>query len=165
MGRSKKIQTKAETDPSQKAKTLFDHVNQIRNIKDKDYFKSLSPIDKKSFNHYMICRFLSMDLNSIDEVCYISKFFDKVPSDLFYSLCCAVISPVKFTPYIKSKKIKFNDDLIQIISRKYEVSTHVADEYCRILLSTEIGRSELKSICSGYGLSEKEICKLLKHDE
>jgi hypothetical protein len=166
MGRPKKIPISTESNlQPPKSKTLFDHINQIRNIKNKKYFDTLSVNDKKSFNHYMICRFLSMDINSIDEVCYLSKVFDKIPSNLFYLLCCEIISPIKFTPYIKSKKLKLNDDLIGFLSKKYDVSKHTADEYCRILLSTEHGKSELKDICSGYGLSDKEINKILKFDE
>ena len=93
---------KQSTEPKIKGKTIFDHINQIRNIKSESYFSTLSDEDKKTFNHYMICRFLSMDVRCIYEVSYLSKVFDKMDSKSFYRLCCELIPPSKYTPYIKS---------------------------------------------------------------
>lgn len=162
MGRPKKNAVK-EDKP--KSKSLFDHVNQIRNVKNPNYFQKLSEQDKKSFNHYMICRFLSMDPNSINESSYLTKIFDKMDSESFYKVACAVIKSVKFTPYIKSKNKKFNKELLEFVSRKYEVSKSDSNEYCEILSSTDTGIQELHNICSGYGLSEKEIGKIISKDE
>ena len=54
---------------------LFDHINHIREVKNKDYYKSLSEEEKKSFNKYMIIRFLSMDVDIIEDVSFVSKYF------------------------------------------------------------------------------------------
>ena len=113
---------KQTTEPIIKSKGLFDHINQIRNIKNPNYYDTLTEAEKKSFNHYMICRFLSMDPNVIDQVCYLSKIFDKMDSKPFYKVCCEVITPVKFTPYIKSKNKKFNKSILDLISDKYQIS-------------------------------------------
>ena len=154
MARTKKIQDKSEKP---KSKTLFDHVNQIRNVKNPNYFDELSNEDKKSFNHFMICRFLSMDVSCIYEIAYLSKIFDKMDSNSFYKVACALTSPVKYTPYVKSKYKKLNKTLIQHVSNKYVVSKSDASDYCEILMKDDGGINHLYEICQGYGMTDKEI--------
>ena len=48
---------KQTNETTVKSRGLFDHINQIRNIKNPNYFDTLTDVEKKSFNHYMICRF------------------------------------------------------------------------------------------------------------
>ena len=156
---------KQTNETTVKSRGLFDHINQIRNIKNPNYFDTLTDVEKKSFNHYMICRFLSMDPNVIDEVCYISKIFDKMDSKSFYKVCCEVIKPVKFTPYIKSKNKKFNKLVLELISNKYQVSKTDANDYCEIMSKTDIGLTRLYEDCRSYGLEEKQIEKILNKDE
>lgn len=156
---------KQTTEPIIKSKGLFDHINQIRNIKNPDYYDTLTDAEKKSFNHYMICRFLSMDPNVIDQVCYLSKIFDKMDSKSFYKVCCEVITPVKFTPYIKSKNKKFNKSILDLVSDKYQISKTEANEYCEIMSKTESGLNRLYEDCRGYGLDDKEIDKIINKDE
>jgi len=156
--------TKNNSNSTIKFKTLFDHVNQIRNVKNQEYFKGLSDQDKKSFNHYMICRFLSMDSRCIYEASYLSKIFDKMDSESFYKVCCALILPTKFTPYIKSKNKKFHSRLLELVGKKYEISTTTSNEYCEMLISSG-HEEELRQICSNFGLTEKEIDKIVTKDE
>jgi len=160
-----KTKKKSSTEDGPKNKTLFDHVNQIRNVKNPKYFDSLSEGDKKSFNHYMICRFLSMDSSCITEVSYLTKIFDKMDSKSFYKVACALVNPVKFTPYVKSKNKKFNNQLVDYVSMKYGVSKLEANDYCKVLTSIENGLESLVEICKGYGLSDKETEKILNRDE
>ena len=156
---------KQTNETTVKSKGLFDHINQIRNTKNPNYFDTLTDAEKKSFNHYMICRFLSMDPNVIDEVCYLSKIFDKMDSKSFYKVCCEVIKPVKFTPYIKSKNKKFNKLVLELISNKYQVSKSDANDYCEIMSKTDTGLNHLYEDCRAYGLEEKQIEKILNKDE
>jgi len=157
---------KKQTDETAvKSRGLFDHINQIRNIKNPGYFDGLTDVEKKSFNHYMICRFLSMDPTVIEEVCYLSKIFDKMDSKSFYKVCCEVIRPVKFTPYIKSKNKKFNKSILELISDKYQISKTDANDYCEIMSKTELGLNRLYEDCRGYGLEDKQIEKILNKDE
>lgn len=156
MGRPRK-----DKDLTIKSKTLFDHINQIRNVKNVNYFETLTESDKKTFNHYMICRFLSMDQNCIEEVAYLCKVFDKMDSPTFYKLSCALIPSTKFTPYIKSKNVKFDKQLLEFVSRKFEISTTTAAEYCYVYTSIPNGIEELKKICSGFGMRDKDIDKIL----
>ena len=70
--------TKPRKKPSNnlgpKKKTLFDHINHIREKKNEKYFDTLTDEDKKTFVNYMVNRFLSMDMNlieAIDEILYL----------------------------------------------------------------------------------------------
>ena len=164
MARPKKKTSSEDKDgssPASKSKTLFDHVNQIRNVKSADYFEKLTEQDKKSFNHYMLCRFLSMDPSCIYEASYLSKVFDKMDSKSFYTVCCSIIPPARYTPYVKGKRKKANPELIGYLCSKFEVGSHEAEEYYRVLIKLPDGQDSLKELCRSYGRSEKEIERII----
>ena len=145
-----------------KTKGLFDHINHIRQVKNPDYLSTLNDGELKSFNHYMICRVLSMDSSIIEEMALLSKYFNKMDSNSFYKLCCEVVPGGRaFFPYIKRKGVKINNDLLEYVCKKFDVGSRIADEYCRILYSMDGGIDELKSICKAYGLTDKEVDKLV----
>jgi hypothetical protein len=150
----------------EKQRGLFDHISHIRTKKSPDYFDTLSDSEKKSFNHYMICRVLSMDKSVIEEVAFVTKYFDKIDSRNFYILCCNIIPMTnRFFPYIKSKKNKYNEELVELVAKKFEVSTTEATEYIMQLFLDKHGTNILKDICSGFGKTDKEIKKLLEHED
>lgn len=171
MARPKKKTSKvsngeAETTSTvSKDRSLFDHIKQIRNVKSPNYIESLSDKEKKNFNHYMICRFLSMDMRCIEEAAYLTKIFDKMDSKCFYKVCCQLISPVNYVPFIKSKNKKFNSELIECISMKFSVGKHEAIEYCKVLNITPAGTDILREICRGFGKTDKEIDKFFQDEE
>lgn len=154
---------KKNKEKSEKSRGLFDHINHIRSIQSSDYFDTLNDAEKKTFNHYMICRFLSMDKSIIDEVSYISKYFNKIDSKNFYKLCCEIV-PLKnrtFFSYVKGKKEDFSDELVSLLCKKFEVSSREAKEYLSYYTCNVHNRHELEKICKGFGLTDKEIKKLL----
>lgn len=162
--KSKKSNSEVESSIP-KAAGLFDHVNHIRKVQSPDYYDKLSELDRKSFNHFMILKFLSMDRSSIEYVADISKYFEVTPSRNFYQLCAAITNRTNsFFPYIKSKSPKLNKDLVQYVARKYEVSTTEASDYCKLLMKTEKGVNDLIDICKGYGLTEKEVEKIISYE-
>ena len=144
---------------------LFDHINHIRNVKDKDYFNNLSTEEKKSFNHYMIFRFLSMDSEIISEISFLSKYFDKIPSENLYKLLIEIIPSKKYTPYIKKTKSNYTDELVEIISKYCEVGSRTSIQYLDTLFQSQYGIDEVKNICRKIGKSDKEISKLIKVNE
>lgn len=163
--KTKKVQVDESGSPIPKALGLFDHVNHIRKIQSIDYYDNLSDADKKSFNHFMILKILSMDKSSIDSISSISKYQSIIPSRNFYLLCTAVTNQTNtYFPYIKSTTKFFSDKLIEFISKKFEVSTSEAKEYCKIYMKDEAGVNELRLICKGYGLTDKEVNQTLKHE-
>jgi hypothetical protein len=162
---TKKPKVDENGSPIPKAIGLFDHVNHIRKVQSHDYYDTLSDADRKSFNHFMILRFLSMDRSSIDSISSISKYQSIIPSRNFYTLCTAVTNKTNsYFPYIKSSSKSFDSKLIELISKKFEVSLSESKEYCQIYMKDENGINELRSICKGYGLTDKEVDQILTYE-
>ena len=68
-----------KTESSVKGIGLFDHIKQVRCIQDPDYFKNLTDVDTKSFNHFMILKALSMNPALLGYISDLFKYFDKIP--------------------------------------------------------------------------------------
>lgn len=151
-----------------KKKSLFDHVKEIRQNQSIDYFKNLSEEDKKSFNHFMILRALSMDAHIVEEMAQLYQVHDKIPSAQFYQLLINIVpKSTKFYPWIKSKKIKYGKELTKYIGKRFRIPTYQANEYISVLISSKQGEQELEQILQSFGLNEKEINELFetKKDE
>ncbi len=150
---------KSKGDPAApKRKTLFDHVKHIRQVKDPNYYVNLSEDDRKSFNHFMIVRALSMDAAIVEEMAQLYQLFDKIPSPQFYQLLIALVpQDFRFYPWIKSKKMKHRNELLQLVAKRFGISQFEANDAVNLLLRTEDGQAELVSICRAFGLSEQEI--------
>lgn len=145
-------------DKPKKNKTLFDHVNHIRQVQHPQYYISLSPEDKKSFNHFMIIRALSMDSSIVEDMAALYQYFDKIPSEQFYKLLISLVPKSRqYHPWIKSRKLKHKKELLNYVSKRFEVPTYQANEYVNILLKTEEGQTELVNICKSFGLDDKQI--------
>jgi len=161
-----KFKTRKEISENKpKSLGLFDHIKHIRTIQDPDYYNNLNDEDRKSFNHFMILRALSMNPALTDDISVLFRYFDKMPSNRFYTLLISLIPADKrFYPWVKSQK-KVNKVVVEFISQKFEVSPREAEEYLYILSNTESGQKELFKICQGFGLTEKEVNKLLLEKE
>ncbi len=154
-GRSKK-----KEEGTIKGIGLFDHIKHIRTIQDPDYFKSLTELDKKSFNHFMILKALSMNPALLSDISDLFKYFDKIPSAQFYQLLIGLIPPdhpKKFYPWVKAKKSSVSELVVELISKYFEISNSEALGYAVLLSSSENGRKELENFCRNYGYTEKEI--------
>jgi hypothetical protein len=155
-----------KTGIKEKSKTrgLFDHINHIRESKNVDYYQNLTDEEKKSFNKYMILRFLSMDKSIIEEMAFISKYFQVLPEEQFYQLMREVVPRGrKFCKYIKPSKSPINNTILECLCKKYEVGEKDASDYYSIYLSMgEKGLQELVELIGGFGYSEKEIKKFFK---
>ena len=157
-----------ETIPKIKRKSVFDHVKEIRQNQDVDYYKSLSDLDKKTFNHFMILRALSMDASIVEDMAQLYQIHDKIPSPQFYQLLIAIVpKSTRFYPWVKSKKIKFRKELVEYIGKRFKIPNHQSNEYINILLKSKRGEQELEQILQSFGLDEKEINELFedKKDE
>ena len=157
--KSKKSNIRTDSDDdSPKKKTVFDHVNHIRQIQSPDYYLDLSDEDKKSFNHFMIVRALSMDESIVEDMAQLYQYFDKIPSPQFYKLLIAIVPKNRqYHPWIKSKVMRHNKELLGYVAKKFKIATYQANEYVNILLRNENGQAELVSICKFFGLEDKEI--------
>ena len=137
---------------------LFDHIKHIRSIQNPDYFKNLTDLDKKSFNHFMILKSLSMNPSLVEDISVLFKYFDKIPSPQFYQLLIGLIPIDKtFYPWIKSNKKSYNIKLVELVSTYYEISNKESEEYIYLLFSTDKGKKELEDLCITFGLNQKEV--------
>jgi hypothetical protein len=146
-----------------KSKSLFDHINEIREGKSENYYDELTEGEKKSFSQFVILIGLSMDKDCIDEIAVISKYVNIIPNKQFYKVCCDIIPyGKKFCKWIKNSKHKINKELIDTISLYYEIGTDEASEYCELMMIEESGITEICNILTKYGKSDKEIKAILK---
>jgi hypothetical protein len=144
---------------------LFDHVKHIRGVQDPNYYNNLSELDRKSFNHFIILQALSMDPQQLGNIAILYRFFDVIPSPQFYKLIISLIpKDPTYYPWIKSKK-KYNIELVELVARRFEISSHHSEEYIDILSSTSEGMDSLVYICQGFGKSNSEIEELLSTND
>jgi hypothetical protein len=146
-----------------KRKSLFDHVKHIRQVQDPSYYENLSEDDRKSFNPFMILRALSMDASIVEDMAQLYQIFDKVPHPQLYQLLIAIVPRSnRFYPWIKTKKLKHKPELLELVSRRFQVPKYQANEYVNLLIRTEAGQHELIAICKALGLEDGEVDKLFE---
>jgi hypothetical protein len=108
---------------------------------------------------------LGMDQMIIEEIAFVSKYFDILPEKHLYKVLCDFVPHGRrFCKWIKPNKVKFNKELIQLVSNKFEVSKDDAYSYCVLFFKTESGINSLIDICKQYGKSEKEIEGLMENE-
>lgn len=166
---SKSSKKASDSEPKLKAPkklSVFDHVKHIRQEQNPNYFTSLPEEDRKSFNHFMIVRALSMDEELVETMAQLYPIFDKIPSPQFYQLLIAIVPKSnRYYPWIKSKKLKHKKELLEYVRQRFTVSRHQANEYINILLRSELGQFELVNICKAFGLDDNEIEDLFAEDK
>ena len=137
---------------------IFDWLGQITCYKKP--WDSFSETDQKTFNTFIINRFLSMDEEFIEVVNVFQKYsVGTLESREVYKWYCEVLPKGRrYNKYIKGKKqVKYDSELIEIMCKHYEVSRSECKEYLEL-----ISKEELKSILEMYGLDLKKINKFLK---
>ena len=141
-----------------KAKSLFDHLGGITFKKDK--WESLSDMDKKSFDMYMVNRFLSMDMGYVELVNEIQQYTNgQLKNRELYKVYLDVLPKKKsFSKYIKgSGDSKWNKNIVKYLCIDFKVSSREVEEYLEIL-----PKYEVVQIVKKYGITEKEIKEWLK---
>lgn len=162
MGRKKK----STENEGFKILGLFDHVKHIREVQSEDYYTSLSDLDKKSFNKYMILRVLSMDSSIIQEISFVSKYINQLTEEALYKTCISIIPKSNhYCPYIKSKsQSKIQSELLELVKLRFQCSLTEARDYCKLLFGMKDGKSELVKLCESFGKTTKEIDKFLSYE-
>jgi len=136
-----------------KAKSLFDHINQIRWDQNPAYFTTLTDADKKTWSNYMVCRFLSMQPELVEAVNDLQTYQDKLSPEHFYRLCILVVPKRKgYWAYVKSQAEKHDKNLLALLCTHFQESERNVLEYLSILT-----RDELRKIVGLYGYSEKDV--------
>ena len=142
---------------NEKIKGLFDHIEAIYTNQRSDYFDTLTDADKKSYSNYMVNRFISMNPHQVPFVNEIQKY--NLDSKLHYLFYSQVLPKGKqFNKYIKkTKEVKYEDWLIDIIIKHFSVSVVEAEEYLEIYYKQN--KSALKMLCEAYGVDSKKLKK------
>jgi hypothetical protein len=144
-------------------KGLFDHINHIQKIQDPNYYSNLSESDRKSWSNFMILRALSMDQDFIEYSADLFKFFDIIPPEAMYKILIGLVDKNrKWSPWIKSKKIKFPSKIINFVANHFEISTVQSEQYIKLYFMIDGGKDYIKKLMSEYGYEDKEISKMFK---
>ena len=138
--------------------TIFDWINQINY--EKKSWDSFSEAEQKTFNTFIINRWLSMDEELIQIVNYFQKYSIGLlePKDTYMWYRDIIPKKKRFNKYIKGKKaMKYDSELITTICKYYETSKNECIEYIEMM-----DKKQLISILELYGKEPKQIKKLLK---
>tara|TARA_R100001377_G_C3190281_1_gene110274 strand:+ start:1179 stop:1667 length:489 start_codon:yes stop_codon:yes gene_type:complete len=142
-----------------KKKSLFDHIKQITDVQNPNYWKDISEEDKKSWSNYMVNRFLSMKMDWVDVVNELQKY--KLQPKELYKLYTHILPKGKqWLKYTKGKNdMDYPNWLVNVIRNHEQISKKEAIEYVDMLFLTEGGMLELGEISRKWGVEEKEIQK------
>ena len=143
-----------------KAKSLFDHIKQITDVQNPNYWDDISDEDKKSWSNYMVNRFLSMKMDWIDIVNEVQKY-DLEP-EIVYKLYTNIFPKGKqWLKYIKGdKKMKYPKWVYEIVSKHLQCSMREASDAVEMYDISHGGQSELIDILMKYGKTEQECRKI-----
>lgn len=147
-----------------KRKSLFDHLNAIFTDQSIDYYDSLSVEDRKTYSIYMINRLISMNMDYIEMVNEIQKFWEVVKdreSYLFYSQCLPLGR--QWNKYIKPKVEKKHEEwVVKLVALYFEVSKMEAVDYIDLFMAAPEGKARLKEIFETYGIEPRKIKKVVR---
>jgi len=138
--------------------SIIEWMNQI--LLKKEPWDSFSESDQKSFNPFIVNRFLSMDSDFIELVNGFQKFsIGLLENREIYKWYCDILPKGKrYNKYIKKKKDgKYDEELINILCKYFECSKLQSIGYLEL-----IDKIELESILKLYGTEPKKIKKYLK---
>jgi hypothetical protein len=142
---------------------LLDHLNNIT------YYKigwdNLEDSDKKTFDPYMINRFLSMEFGYLEIINLLQKYIYSMPKRNIYQLYINFLPKKKiYNKYIrKNGNIKYDDRLYNVIKiwfgflSKKEMNSYIS------LLMKDI--NFFKELIIKTGIPEKDANKILKKNK
>jgi hypothetical protein len=136
-------------------KDMFGWLNEI--TLHKTHPKEISQESWKSFNSFMINKYVSMSPDYIELVNYVQRIPYENKQQI-YSIYREMIPKRKvFLKYIGSKKKKQNLELADYIAQYFHCSLGEADEYIDILQ-----KNGVRGILYKMGMEDETIDKLLK---
>ena len=142
---------------------LYDHIKHIQRVQDPEYYNNLSESDRKSFNKYMILRSLSMNSEIVNEMAYVSKYFEQIPEPQFYKVLIGIV-PKEYTfyPYIKNSSKLVNPTILECVAKRFKIGYKDANDYLGILTTSDDSIQTLIDIIRLYGYSDQEIEKMFE---
>ena len=143
-----------------KKKSLFDHIKQITDVQNPNYWEEISDEDKKSWSNYMVNRFLSMKMDWIDIVNEVQKY--QMEPEILYKVYTNIFPKGKhWLKYIKGdKKMKYPKWVYETVAKHLQCSIREANDAVEMYDMSHGGQAELGDILLKYGTEEKEVRKL-----
>jgi len=134
--------------------TIFDWLKQI--TYNKGDWDSFSDDDKKSWNNYMVHRFLSMNPDYIEVVNIVQKYQYLTDKQVYTIYKNLIPKRNVFLKYIKGKKDKTSAEDIKYLADYFDCSTREIKEYIDI-----VPKEELANILDNFKVttSKKKIKK------
>ena len=142
-----------------KKKSLFDHIKQITDIQNPNYWDEISDEDKKSWSNYMVNRFLSMKTDWIELVNELQKY-NLQPKELYKLYTNVLPKGKRWLKYTKGRNQMTHPNwLINVVANHNEVSQKEAYDMVEMYMLTEGGMLELGELCKKWGVEPKKIEK------
>ena len=142
-----------------KKKRLFDHIKQITNVQNPNYWEEISDEDKKSWSNYMTHRFLSMKIEWVELVNELQKYNLK-PKELYKLYTNVLPKGKQWLKYTKGRNQMAHPNwLINVVANHNEVSQKEAYDMVEMYMLTEGGMLELGELCKKWGVEPKKIEK------
>jgi hypothetical protein len=136
-------------------KNVFGWLNEITVQKSSP--DSFSDKSWDNWNSYMVHRFLSMNFKYLDIVNYVQKINPQNKKEI-YTIYKQLIPKRKiWNKYIKNQNKQDYKELVEFVSKYFEVGNNEAFDYIPIL-----GREGVDDILSKMGIEDKERKKLIK---
>tara|TARA_R100001129_G_scaffold185675_2_gene174638 strand:- start:4096 stop:4545 length:450 start_codon:yes stop_codon:yes gene_type:complete len=143
-----------------KKKSLFDHIKQITDVQNPNYWDEISDDDKKSWSNYMVNRFLSMKMDWVEFVNEVQKY--PLEPEQVYKIYTDILPKKRqWLKYIKGdKKMKYPKWVYEIVAKHLQCSMREASEAVDMYELSHGGQAELVDILIKYGKTEDECRKI-----
>ena len=143
-----------------KKKGLFDHIKQITDVQNPNYWDDITDEDKKTWSNYMVNRFLSMKMDWIDIVNEVQKY--QMEPEILYKVYTNIFPKGKqWLKYIKGdKKMKYPKWVYETVAKHLQCSIREASDAVEMYDISHGGQAELADILFKYGIEKKEVRKL-----
>ena len=143
-----------------KKKSLFDHIKQITDVQNPNYWDEISDDDKKSWSNYMVNRFLSMKPEWITFVNDVQKY-PLQPKELYKVYTDILPKKRQWLKYIKGdKKMKYPNWVYEIVAKHLQCSMRESSDAVDMYEISTGGQAELKDILMKYGKTEDACRKI-----
>lgn len=143
-------------------KTIFDHLKSI--TKDKISWDSLSDEDKKSWDDYMITRWLSMNpdyLGFVNDLQMVRH--NGIDSKVYYTMLInALPKKYAYVKYIKKPRTyEHKKELLGFLSSVFKISKRECLDYIELFRTLGL-TDEFESLLQTHGIQAEDIKKLRK---
>ena len=143
-----------------KKKSLFDHIKQITDVQNPNYWDEISDDDKKSWSNYMVNRFLSMKMDWVEFVNEVQRY-PLQPKELYKVYTDILPKKRQWLKYVKGdKKMKYPNWVYEIVAKHLQSSLREASQAVETYEMSHGGQAELVDILMKYGKTEDECRKI-----